>query len=72
MTAHETPIGDRSKLKLVRAEPFNAESAGDGLTDALTATDQHYVRSNFALPYHDHVLHMTARSHRRVISPSTN
>jgi DMSO/TMAO reductase YedYZ molybdopterin-dependent catalytic subunit len=58
MTVDEAPMGDRSKLSLVRAEPFNAESASDGLAGLLTPTDLHYVRSNFALPHHDHLLHI--------------
>src|SRR5215218_2568141 len=58
MTVHDATAGDRSKLTLVRAEPFNAESSSDGFAGLLTPTDLHYVRSNFALPHHDHLLHI--------------
>lgn len=44
---------DREHLVMVRAAPFNAESALEGLRDTITPTPLHYVRSNFDLPAHD-------------------
>jgi DMSO/TMAO reductase YedYZ molybdopterin-dependent catalytic subunit len=43
----------REKLVTVQPEPFNAESPPEVLDSAITPTELHYVRSNFALPDHD-------------------
>src|SRR4051794_750320 len=43
---------------MVQAAPFNAEAPPDALTPEVTPTQLHYVRSNFALPEHDGVLHV--------------
>lgn len=43
---------DRSRLVMVKAEPFNAETPLDALAERLTPTSLHYVRSNFPLPDH--------------------
>jgi DMSO/TMAO reductase YedYZ molybdopterin-dependent catalytic subunit len=48
----------REALTMVQAEPFNAEAPRDALTTDITPTRLHYVRSNFALPEHDGVLHV--------------
>ena len=50
----------RAKLVMVQAAPFNAEAPPDALKP-VTPTDQHYVRSNFALPKHDGKLPSTAQ-----------
>lgn len=47
---------DRSKLLMIKGAPFNAETPLEGLRGAITPTDLHYVRSNFALPEHDGTL----------------
>jgi DMSO/TMAO reductase YedYZ molybdopterin-dependent catalytic subunit len=48
----------RTALTMVQAEPFNAEAPPEALTTDVTPTHLHYVRSNFALPEHDGVLHV--------------
>jgi DMSO/TMAO reductase YedYZ molybdopterin-dependent catalytic subunit len=48
----------RQALTMVQAEPFNAEAPPEALTTDITPTPLHYVRSNFALPEHDGVLHV--------------
>ena len=48
----------RVDLTMVQAEPFNAEAPPEALTTDITPTRLHYVRSNFALPEHDGVLHV--------------
>ncbi len=48
----------RANLVMVAPMPFNAEAPPAALRDRITATDQHYVRSNFALPAHDGNLHI--------------
>src|SRR5688500_12952726 len=48
----------RANLVMVQAEPFNAEAPPDALKEAVTPTELHYVRSNFALPEHDGQLHI--------------
>lgn len=45
-------VEDRSRLVMVKAEPFNAETPLEGLRAAVTPTPLHYVRSNFPLPEH--------------------
>ena len=48
----------RVGLTMVQAEPFNAEAPPEALATDITPTRLHYVRSNFALPEHDGVLHV--------------
>src|SRR5690242_17590607 len=43
---------------MVQAAPFNAEAPREALATDVTPTELHYVRSNFALPEHDGVLHV--------------
>jgi DMSO/TMAO reductase YedYZ molybdopterin-dependent catalytic subunit len=43
-------------LTMIQPEPFNAEAPPEALAGAITPTDLHYVRSNFALPAHDGIL----------------
>jgi DMSO/TMAO reductase YedYZ molybdopterin-dependent catalytic subunit len=49
---------ERGKLIMIKPEPFNAEAPPEALNCAITPTDLHYVRSNFALPEHDGTLHV--------------
>jgi DMSO/TMAO reductase YedYZ molybdopterin-dependent catalytic subunit len=44
---------ERAALTMIVPEPFNAEAPREALLGEITATDLHYVRSNFALPDHD-------------------
>ena len=57
VTAEMSAIRDldeaRADLRMIQAEPFNAEAPPEALQDAITPTHLHYVRSNFALPRHD-------------------
>ena len=46
----------RAALVMIQPQPFNAEAPPEALHGAITPTEQHYVRSNFALPAHDGVL----------------
>ena len=48
----------RTKLVMIQPQPFNAEAPREALAENVTPTDLHYVRSNFALPDHDGVLHV--------------
>ena len=48
----------RAALTMINQAPFNAEAPPAALTGDLTPTDLHYVRSNFALPTHDGILHI--------------
>lgn len=48
----------REALIMINQAPFNAEAPPAGLVGDLTPTDLHYVRSNFALPSHDGILHI--------------
>src|ERR1700722_2399347 len=56
MTAAENLAQARAALTMIRPEPFNAEAPPEALAGAITPTDLHYVRSNFALPVHDGIL----------------
>jgi DMSO/TMAO reductase YedYZ molybdopterin-dependent catalytic subunit len=56
MTAAERLAQARAALTVIRPEPFNAEAPPEALAGAITPTDLHYVRSNFALPVHDGIL----------------
>ncbi|RKQ93040.1 molybdenum-dependent oxidoreductase-like protein [Solirubrobacter pauli] len=58
MTASERVRAARGALTMVQAEPFNAEAPPEALTTDITPTELHYVRSNFALPEHDGLLHV--------------
>jgi DMSO/TMAO reductase YedYZ molybdopterin-dependent catalytic subunit len=59
MTYDTTTIdAERAKLVMIQPEPFNAEAPPEALHDEITPTDLHYVRSNFALPDHDGILHV--------------
>jgi DMSO/TMAO reductase YedYZ molybdopterin-dependent catalytic subunit len=46
----------RAALVLINDQPYNAEAPPDALSDDITPTEHHYVRSNFALPAHDGTL----------------
>ena len=54
------PIG--SKLDLVKRAPFNAETPAAALANAITPTNQIFVRSNFAVPT------LAGESHRVAIT----
>ncbi len=56
ISVHGTETGDRSKLRLVREHPFNAETPSAGLTGDITPTALHYVRGSYSLPPHDGTL----------------
>ena len=43
----------RASLIMIQPEPFNAEAPPEALDEDVTATELHYVRSNFPLPEHD-------------------
>ena len=44
--------GTDADLVMVKAQPFNAETAPTALGHTLTPTAQHFVRSNFDVPQH--------------------
>jgi DMSO/TMAO reductase YedYZ molybdopterin-dependent catalytic subunit len=46
----------RAALEMINPAPYNAEAPPAALTDDITATRLHYVRSNFAVPEHDGTL----------------
>ena len=46
----------RAQLVMINPQPYNAEAPPGALDTDITATGQHYVRSNFALPTHDGTL----------------
>jgi DMSO/TMAO reductase YedYZ molybdopterin-dependent catalytic subunit len=46
----------RAALHMINPAPFNAEAPPEALTGQTTATEFHYVRSNFAVPEHDGTL----------------
>ena len=58
MTVTEAVARNRAVLNMIKEEPFNAEAPLAGLRTDTTATELHYVRSNFALPDHDGTLHV--------------
>src|SRR4051812_8180743 len=43
---------------MINPSPYNAEAPPEALAGELTPNGQHYVRSNFAVPEHDGVLHV--------------
>src|SRR5436305_745750 len=47
---------NRAELQMINPAPYNAEAPPEALHGEITATDLHYVRSNFALPAHDGTL----------------
>ena len=71
MTVTEAVARNRAALHMIKEEPFNAEAPLEGLRTDTTATELHYVRSNFALPDHDGTLQVAGRSRTRSPSPST-
>ncbi len=56
MTATDRLQQERGTLTVIQPEPFNAEAPPEALAGAITPTDLHYVRCNFALPAHDGIL----------------
>jgi DMSO/TMAO reductase YedYZ molybdopterin-dependent catalytic subunit len=58
MALTDDVTASRAALTMVQAEPFNAEAPPEALTTHITPTHLHYVRSNFALPDHDGILHV--------------
>jgi DMSO/TMAO reductase YedYZ molybdopterin-dependent catalytic subunit len=56
MSATDTVQQARAALTVIQPEPFNAEAPPGALDSAITPTDLHYVRCNFAIPAHDGVL----------------
>lgn len=49
-------VRQRAALVMVQDEPFNAEAPPEALRQAITPTELHFVRSNFALPAHEGTL----------------
>src|SRR3954465_2006392 len=58
LTTTDAIAANRAALMMIKEEPFNAEAPHAALRDHITSTDEHYVRSNFALPEHDGTLHV--------------
>src|SRR3954468_934998 len=58
VTISDAIAANRAALAMIKEEPFNAEAPHAALRDHITSTDEHYVRSNFALPDHDGMLHV--------------
>src|SRR3954452_20428330 len=58
LTLTDAIAANRAALNMIKEEPFNAEAPHSALRDHITSTDEHYVRSNFALPEHDGTLHV--------------
>ena len=58
LTTTDAITANRASLAMIKEEPFNAEAPHAALRDPITSTDDHYVRSNFALPEHDATLHV--------------
>jgi len=56
MTATDDLERARAALVLINDQPYNAEAPPHALTDDITPTRHHYVRSNFSLPEHDGTL----------------
>ena len=56
LTSTDAIAANRAALIMIKEEPFNAEAPHAALRDHITSTDEHYVRSNFALPEHDGTL----------------
>src|SRR3954451_9418414 len=58
LTTTDAIAANRAALVMIKEDPFNAEAPHAALRDHITSTDEHYVRSNFALPEHDGTLHV--------------
>jgi DMSO/TMAO reductase YedYZ molybdopterin-dependent catalytic subunit len=56
MTVSDILARNRAALTMIKDEPFNAEAPHSALTAAVTPTELHYVRSNFAVPDHNGTL----------------
>src|SRR5436305_471532 len=57
----------RAALVMINPAPYNAEAPPAALVGAITPTELHYVRSNFAVPEHDGTLEIGGA----VASPTT-
>src|SRR4051812_38659988 len=58
MTAPSDLESARAALRMINPAPYNAEAPPAALHADITPTELHYVRSNFALPDHDGMLHI--------------
>jgi DMSO/TMAO reductase YedYZ molybdopterin-dependent catalytic subunit len=56
MTATDDLDRARAALVMINPAPYNAEAPPSALTEQITPTELHYVRSNFAVPGHDGTL----------------
>ncbi len=56
MTVDNDLEAARASLVMINPAPYNAEAPPAALVGDLTPTEQHYVRSNFAVPDHDGTL----------------
>src|SRR3954463_7013130 len=56
MAVADDLAGARAALQMINPAPYNAEAPPAALVDAVTPTELHYVRSNFAVPEHDGTL----------------
>src|SRR5215217_2276748 len=53
MTLTDDLAASRAALAMINPAPYNAEAPPAALEGELTSTEDHYVRSNFAVPVHD-------------------
>src|SRR5215213_203651 len=53
MTLTDDLAASRAALAMINPAPYNAEAPPAALAGELTSTEDHYVRSNFAVPVHD-------------------
>ena len=58
MTVTDDLAAARSGVVMINPAPYNAEAPPGALAGDYTPTEQHYVRSNFAVPDHDGTLHV--------------
>src|SRR3954447_4844308 len=58
MTAVDDLERQRAATQMINPAPYNAAAPPAALTGEITPTEFHYVRSNFAVPQHDGVLHV--------------
>src|SRR6478752_8830847 len=56
MTGADDLEAARAELVMINPAPYNAEAPPAALVGAITPTELHYVRSNFAVPAHDGTL----------------
>src|SRR3954451_3088154 len=56
MTTADQLEASRAALQMINPAPYNAEAPPAALRGDVTPTEQHYVRSNFAVPDHDGTL----------------